>query len=191
MREARIEDKETIIDILSEAFDANQSVNYIIPQDKSRMHRIRRLMSYSYNICKLFGEVFVTEDGKGCALVLFPDQKRFSLKGTLSDVQLALGVIGIKNVYKAMKREAVIKKHQPDSKLYYIWFIGVTPAAQGIGIGSQLLSELIQRATSLKRTICLETSTLKNIPWYEKQGFKIYKEIDFGYSLYCMKYEYH
>lgn len=191
MREARIEDKETIIDILSKAFDANQSVNYIIPQDKNRMHRIRGLMSYSYDICKLFGEVFITRDGKGCALVLFPDQKRFSLKGALLDLQLALGVIGIKNVYKAMKREMVIKKHQPDSKLYYIWFIGVAPVAQGTGIGSQLLSELIQRATGLKRTICLETSTLKNIPWYEKQGFKIYKEIDFGYSLYFMKYEYH
>lgn len=191
MREARIEDKETIIDILSEAFDANQSVNYIIPQDKYRKRRIKALMSYSYHNCKLFGEVFITQDGKGCSLVLFPDQKRFSIKGTLLDVQLAFRAIGLKNVFKAIKREAVIKKHQPDTKLYYIWFIGVAPAAQGSGIGSRLLSELVQRSTDMKRTICLETSTFKNIPWYEKQGFQIYKQIDFGYSLYFMKYEYH
>ena len=191
MREAQLEDKDTIIKILAQTFDTNQSVNYIIPQDKNRMRRIKALMAYSYHVCKLFGEVFITQDGKGCALILFPDQKKFSIRGTLLDIQLAVNVIGLRNLNKAMKREAKIKKCQPDSKLYYLWFIGVDPTAQGTGTGSQLLKELMQRAASLKRTICLETSTMKNIPWYEKQGFKTYKELDFGYSLYCMKYEYH
>jgi ribosomal protein S18 acetylase RimI-like enzyme len=56
-------------------------------------------------------------------------------------------------------------------------------------LGSELMKEIITDATAMNRTICLETSTVKNILWYEKFGFKIYKELDFGYKLYCMKRE--
>ncbi len=86
-----------------------------------------------------------------------------------------------------MSREAAINKIHPEGQIYYLWFIGVDPTAQNKGIGSKLLNGIIQEGLSQKRTICLETSTLKNIPWYEKHGFETYHEMDFGYKLYCMK----
>ena len=146
-------------------------------------------MEYSFDYCRLFGDVFLTEDRNGCALIIKPDEKKTSLKSILLDVKLALEVVGIGNVKKAMAREAAIKKIHPEGKLYYLWFIGVDPSEQNKGIGSKLLGELINKAKVQNRTICLETSTLKNIPWYEKFGFTIYKELDFGYKLYCMKRE--
>lgn len=86
-----------------------------------------------------------------------------------------------------MQRESKIKKVHPDGLLYYLWFIGVKPISQNKGIGSKLMNEIIAEGVNQNRTICLETSTLKNLPWYEKNGFKIYRELDFGYTLYCMK----
>lgn len=187
MLKAQTNDRDTVIDILTAAFDANRSVNFIVRQGPERIQRIRALMSYSFDICQLFGEIFITENGKGCALLLFPERKKFSIKTTLLDIQLAVKVIGVKNLLKVMKREAAIKKCHPKSKLYYLWFIGVHPTKQGNGTGSRLLAELKEHATGMNRTMCLETSTQENIPWYEKQGFTIYHALDLGYKLYFMK----
>jgi len=71
MRQAKYEEKNLIVDILTQSFESNQSVNYIIPQDKKRMKRIRTLMDYSFEVCYLFGEVFISEDKKACALIVY------------------------------------------------------------------------------------------------------------------------
>lgn len=182
-----IEDKDRIVEILSNSFDDNKSVNYIIQQDTNRKQRIRSLMAYSFDLCHSFGDVFLSEDKKGCALILLPDKKKTTLRSIWLDTKLAVSAIGLANIEKAMKREAAINKIHPDGIIYYLWFIGVDPADQGNGVGSKLLESVIQEGLSQKRAICLETSTIKNLPWYEKHGFKTYRELDFGYRLYCMK----
>ena len=107
-----------------------------------------------------------------------------------SIIQLINGRSSIGNIIRAMKRENKIKSVHPFGLLYYLWFIGVSPYEQNKGIGSNLLTDVINEAASQKRIICLETSTVKNIPWYEKHGFTVYQELDFGYKLFCMKREY-
>ncbi len=189
MNKAELTEKDLVVSILVNSFDDNKSVNYIIRQDSKRNERIRKLMEYSYEVCSLFGDVFLTDDKKGCALLIFPDKKRTTLKSILMDAKFAFSCLGISNVNKAMKREAKIKQVHPNGLLYYLWFIGVDSNNQNIGIGSQLLQDVISEGQKQNRTICLETSTLKNVPWYEKFGFSIYHEFDFGYKLYCLKRE--
>jgi predicted N-acetyltransferase YhbS len=69
----------------------------------------------------------------------------------------------------------------------YLWFIGVYLAEQNKGIGSLLLQEIIQHSIQNNRPIYLETSTIKNLPWYSKFGFKVYSEQDLSYRLYFLK----
>lgn len=189
MIKANYRDRDIVVDILSKSFDDNKSVNYIVKQDSKRPHRLRSLMEYSFDICHSSGDVFLSEDRKGCALTLLPDKKKTNLKSILWDVKLIANCIGITNVGKAMGREAKIKKLQLKDKMYYLWFIGVEPSEQHKGIGGRLMDGIIKKAELLNRPICLETSTTKNIPWYEKFGFKIYNELDLGYRLYFMKRE--
>ncbi|MCK5279992.1 MAG: GNAT family N-acetyltransferase, partial [Cyclobacteriaceae bacterium] len=54
------------------------------------------------------------------------------------------------------------------------------------GIGSALIEEVFQKYNKGTRPFYLETSVVKNISWYEKYGFKIYKELDLRYKLYIM-----
>lgn len=187
MIRAGIDDKNRIVEILSNTFDDNKSVNYIIQQDAKRKERIRKLMAYSFDVCYLSGNVFLSDDKKACALILLPDKKKTSLRSVLLGIKLATSVIGLRNVKKATTREASINAIHPEGPLYYLWFIGVDCSEQGKGIGSKLLNAVIEKGLAQKRTVCLETSTIKNLPWYEKHGFTIYRELDFGYRLYCMK----
>lgn len=187
MIKAKYSDKNLIVDILTKSFNTNQSVNYIVRQDAKRVQRVRALMDYSFEVCYLFGDVFLSDDKKACALITYPDKKRTNLKSILLDVKLIFFAVGLKNIKKTLARETLINKVQPKELKYYLWFIGVDPEYQNEGIGSVLLDEIIEDSEHKKRPIYLETSTLKNLPWYKKFGFQIYHELDLSYKLFFLK----
>jgi hypothetical protein len=187
MIKANYSDKSLVLDILTKSFETNKSVNYIVKQDKNRVQRVRALMDYSFETCYLFGEVFLSNNKKACALILYPDKKKTNLQSTLLDIKLILSCVGLTNVKKALTRESKIKKIQPKEPMYYIWFIGVDPNYQNAGIGTELLNEVIDDSNNKKRPIYLETSTIKNLPWYKKFGFDVYNELDLSYKLFFLK----
>lgn len=187
MREAVREERHLVVDILSKSFDTNRSVNYIIPQNGSRQTKVRRLMEYSFDYCRLFGKVVLSGDAKACALIVMPEKERTTIKSILLSLKLIAKTIGVRNLTKAIKREAAIKKLHAGSNREYLWFIGVAPEYQGKGIGTDLLHAIIADAESRHAPIYLETSVERNLPFYEKFGFSTYAELDFGYKLFCLK----
>jgi GNAT superfamily N-acetyltransferase len=187
MRKANNEDKKLIVDILTNSFESNQSVNFIVRQDAERVKRISALMDYSFELCFHFGDVWLSDNREACALILYPHLKKLSIRAVWLDIKLIFQAIGISGVLKALKRETQIKDVQPNIPKSYLWFIGVNPLAQHSGFGSQLLHEIIDRANFLKLPLYLETSNVANIPWYQSYGFEIYDELDLGYTLYFLK----
>ena len=187
MIKATSSDRNEIVTLLAKSFDTNQSVNYIIQQDAKRPARLRALMKYSFDMCYLFGDIFLSNDRTACALVLYPDKKKTTARSILLDVRLIIDCIGLRNIKKALARENAIKKLQAKEAMYYLWFIGVAPEQQGKGAGSNLLDDIIQDSKQQGRPIYLETSTLKNLPWYKKAGFEIYQELDLSYKLFFLR----
>ena len=189
MIKADYKDRKLVVDILSRSFDDNKSVNYVIKQDGKRKERVRKLMEYSFDVCHLFGEVFLSDDKNGCALILLPDKKKTSFKSILLDVKLIFKSLGLANIKKTLDRESKIKRLHSDGLMYHLWYIGVEPGHQNKGIGSDLLRDVLNESDKTNRPVYLETSTTKNIIWYEKFGFRIYNELDLGYKLFLLKRE--
>jgi ribosomal protein S18 acetylase RimI-like enzyme len=144
-------------------------------------------MGYSFDYCKEFGEVYMSDDGRAFALVLFPEKKKASLKSMMWDAKLASNVIGFSRVMQVLNRETLIKKNHPRQPITYLWFIGVDPRLQGKGVGSTLLKTVIEMSERKERPIYLETSVDKNLPWYKSFGFEIYKTIDLSYDLFLLR----
>lgn len=144
-------------------------------------------MEYSFDICLKFGEVWLSEDHDTCALVLYPHLKKASFSTVLADLKLIFKSIGICGIGKALKREGQIKRLQPNEDMAYLWFIGVEPLVQHKGKGTSLLKDVIKKATADNLPVYLETSTLINLPWYQRLGFEIYTQLDLGYMLFFLK----
>ncbi|MCR8560434.1 GNAT family N-acetyltransferase [Mucilaginibacter sp. BJC16-A38] len=189
MIKAEKNDRPLVVDLLARSFEGNQSVNYIVRQDGRRVERIRSLMEYSFDVCYLFGEVWLSENKKACALILFPQRKRTSLRSVWLDVKLIYRAIGLSRIRQALKREGNVKKLQPKVAMTYLWFIGVDTDYQHAGTGSLLLKEIITASDRKALPVYLETSTLQNLPWYRRFGFEVYNQLELGYTLFFLKHE--
>jgi ribosomal protein S18 acetylase RimI-like enzyme len=73
-------------------------------------------------------------------------------------------------------REDMDKHHPMDRPHAYLWFLGVSPAAQGRGIGSALLRSANARLDAAGMAAYLETGTTRNVALYERHGFKVISE---------------
>lgn len=187
MRKFIEQDRKKIINILVESFKGNKSVDFVVGNTTKGMEV---LMEYSLENCLENGEVFVSDSGKSCVLIKYSDKKSKPLSLWFWDIKLALRGIGIPRISKVLKRESSIEELQPNDPFLYVWFIGVEPASQGIGEGSQLMKSIIKMAKEKNLPVCLETSTERNFKWYENLGFSVYASSNqFGFPFYFYRKE--
>jgi len=137
-----LDKKEVVVNILTESFASNLSVNYIAGASNGKSKR-KALMEYSFEICYLFGDIYLSDDELACALILYPDKKKTTIRTICLDIFLMFKCIGFLNIGKAISREKSIKSIQPKSRMAYLWFLGVNPSFQHSGIGSKLLKEVL------------------------------------------------
>ncbi len=186
MIQAKKEDKETVVRIMTEAFDTNKSINIIIKQDAKRVWRIKKIFEYFFDTWFPYGLIYLSEDKKACALVAFPHLKKTTLGTIWLDIKL-LWLIGIPSATKGFGREDKIRTRHPKTPFYYLLFIGVLPEHQHNGIGTKLLTEMIADSERRAFPIYLETYLPSNVSLYKKLGFSTFDELDFGFPVYCMK----
>ncbi|PWG80814.1 GNAT family N-acetyltransferase [Pararcticibacter amylolyticus] len=186
IRKAYPADKTAVSEILSRAFADNLSVLYIAGNGEDSKQKIKWLMDYAFEVCYRYGEVLVTEDFKGCALILYPELKKTDFTSLTLDLSLIWNCVGIMGIGKVLSREGKIKAMQLPGKSAYLWFIGVDPAFQRNGLGTLLMDKVVEISEAAGRFVMLETSTERNLPWYIRSGFSVYGTIDLGYLLYFL-----
>ena len=67
----------------------------------------------------------------------------------------------------------MLEKHHPKAPHYYLFAVGVTPEAQGKGLGGAILREGLKRADEAGAMAYLENSNPKNTLLYERLGFRV------------------
>lgn len=183
--------KEKVIEILSECFETNKSVNWIVKQDSKKKERIRHLMDYSFEACIECGQIYLTENLTGAIICSNADDKLPILEEAYLTLQLVLKVTGIEGIGKALRREKYINQYHPqDEEFLYIWFIGLKKTEQGKGAGSAMLQEVIDKSNKEQIPVYLETSSEANLAFYKKHGFQVYHippEDMFGFKLYFLR----
>jgi ribosomal protein S18 acetylase RimI-like enzyme len=186
-------DKKAIVNLLWSTFielKFPNSINFVVKQDQKRSIRLRYLMEYQVDVSLKFGEIWLSDNKKGCILLLFPEKKRLSFSLLLLEIKLAFFCIGIGNVIKVLKRESKLKKKHPKVPFIHFWLMGVMPELQGKRIGQKLLLEVLEKYNNSDKPFYLETTTKSNLKFYTKNGFTIFDNTNsLDYPLYFLKYE--
>ncbi len=172
---AKKSDCNKVVNIITESFDSNPSVNWVVKNDKKRKLRIRELAKYSFKTALIRKGVFLSADGNGLALCYKYNHKGNFIKDYWNQLVLVISAIGLSRVKTVLKRETYIKKQRPkNGEFLYFWFLGANNKAKGNGAAADLKNYIFDISKSENLAIYLETSVLKNTRVYKRYGFETY-----------------
>ena len=75
-----------------------------------------------------------------------------------------------------------MESHHPREPHWYLPLIGIDPKHQGKGLGGALLDHALKICDRDGALAYLESSNPRNVPLYQRHGFEILGQIQFGSS---------
>lgn len=122
------------------------------------------------------GTARLVADGMGAALWLPPP---------LHPDEEALGAVLQQDIPEDVRDDAnalfaQMDSYHPSEPYWYLPLIGIDPTSRGKGYGSLLLEEALVRCDQDRVQVYLDSTNPRNVPLYEKYGFKILGTIQAG-----------
>jgi ribosomal protein S18 acetylase RimI-like enzyme len=172
-------DLDEIVQTLSDAFAVDPHLDWFVRADAKRdaaRHAFFRMLIGQEGLPK--GRVDRPAGG-GAAAVWMPFEwlGPMTLMAELQGLPAMLRASGLARFGRLLAIRADLDKHHPmDRRHAYLWFLGVSPAAQGRGVGSALLRAANARNDAAGLPAYLETGTTRNVALYQRHGFKVISE---------------
>jgi ribosomal protein S18 acetylase RimI-like enzyme len=166
-------------DDLSAAFESDPILGWFMREDDQRNAARQRFFRVLMRESALAdGEIERPSTGGGAA-VWIPSEKSGAqpLLRELRALPMLLNATGLARFSRlTLLRDAMDRHHPTDRPHDYLWFLGVHPSAQGAGVGSRLLKARTERLDRIGRAAWLETATPRNVPLYQRFGFRTLAE---------------
>jgi GNAT superfamily N-acetyltransferase len=178
VRRATMAEMPTLIDVMARAFDDDPIANFFAAQDAKRHDRIRNMMAVGLRRLSMpHGETYTTEDLLGAAQWTPPGKWKL---GTLQQLLLIPPMVRtttLRRIPRVMGGLAAIEKKHPHKRHFYLLALGVEPEYQGRGVGTALMRPILERCDREGIPAYLESSKERNVPLYERNGFKVTEEL--------------
>ena len=147
----------TVAEVLARAFFDDPSTIYVEPDDSRGAQVLPVFYEVGTRYAYLVGEAYTTaEHIEGAALWIAPDSGGFTSKRMAAaggdKSSAALGPEAFGRFMKLMTHLGGLRAAAMPSPHWYLMILGVEPSRQGMGIGSQLIQPVLNRADAL--SIC-------------------------------------
>ncbi|MFH2109979.1 MAG: GNAT family N-acetyltransferase [Candidatus Bathyarchaeota archaeon] len=184
-------DVPVLAETLSQAFDEDPVISWVIRDDGKRPVALRRLFTYILRESIPHGEVTTTQKLDACAVWLPPGvwtEPPAPLE-SLRMLPETLRWTGLGRLQRYRDMDAAEFAKRPRESHFYLAILGVKPCSRGHGLGSALLNHTLSRLDDVRLPAYLENSNEANALLYEHHGFR---EVDMirlrggGPSMWCM-----
>lgn len=177
-RKATVDDVDRLKVALAEAFVDDPIFSWLMPNEESRLTRLRRFFEIELRRLVLpRGHAWTSSDLTGTALSLPP-----GAWSTPPRVALSQGACFGMRLHRPAGLLALVEWRHLRKPHYYFPYIGVTPEAQGQGLGSRLMRPTLERCDEHGLPAYLEASSECNAVLYERLGFRLESELRFAGS---------
>ncbi|MBN1375998.1 MAG: GNAT family N-acetyltransferase [Dehalococcoidia bacterium] len=164
-------------ELLSRAFYKDPLLLYLFPDEQERFKSGSRFFLPNLQHAAADGQMFTTRSFRGIAAWRFmgfvPDSTKSSDYDPRSQLPKTMGKDPFGRLMNVVNCIAPMHKNLMKEKHYYLLFLGIDTDWQGKGIGSQLISPILQRADKEGITCYLETNTEIDVKFYAKHGFQV------------------
>lgn len=172
-------DLQEVVDVLARAFDDDPLANWVVVQDGKRKERLRRYFDVPIrHVAARRGEIYTTGDVLGAAVWMPPGVSGAGFFDELRMLPRMLRCTGVRRLPAILLGLLAVEKKRPRIPYWYLMALGVEPAFQGRSIGTQLMAPVLARCDSEGVPAYLESSKERNIPLYERNGFRVTDEVE-------------
>ncbi len=183
VRPATKADQATVTDTLADAFSHDPMFQWVagVDADVSIEPKLQRFFGAMVKLV-LAGDdhlAFTTDDGTGAAVWFAPNQWKMSGADTLRVLPAMLRAFASRTPRMIGAFNAVEKQH-PTAEHYFLEAIGTRETVQGKGVGSALITSMLERCDAEGMPAYLESSNVRNVPFYARHGFEVTGEIEVG-----------
>lgn len=193
VRSATKADIRDVADVLAQAFYDDPVMQWMLPDDARRLTALRRLYIRDLRFHHLSaGEVDMAygDDGLlgGVAAWNRPGHWHPSTWQSLRSLPAVLWALGGR-IRVGAQIDGMLTEAHPRERHWYLESIGTDPQVRGGGFGKALLGKGLARCDEAGLPAYLESSKEANIPYYERFGFVVQRELaipDGGPTLYAM-----
>jgi ribosomal protein S18 acetylase RimI-like enzyme len=181
IRKATPDDVDVLVDVLVRAFEDDPPMRYVLRGGAHREKSFRAFFRHALTRLTLpHEEVYTDEARTGVALWAPPGKWKQRWHEHLRDFFTWGQTIGWSRLPEVLEATKGVVAAHPSEPHYYLLAIGVDPSVQGRGLGRALMAPVLERCDREKVPAYLEASKLSNVPWYERAGFVLQKELSFG-----------
>ncbi|MET0567325.1 MAG: GNAT family N-acetyltransferase [Acidimicrobiia bacterium] len=179
MQKLRSDGVDQAAELLSRSFETTPDYSHLFPDPYTRRDALRGFMRAPVRDSQAEDNCWVATDGTamlGVAAWQAPGRYPWSLGRNLRALPMLLSVLRYApgSFRDLLKFGSTIDAHFPTEKRpWYLQVIGVSPEAQGLGVGTRLLEPVIGMADGDRVSCYLETSNEKAVPFYLRAGFEI------------------
>jgi ribosomal protein S18 acetylase RimI-like enzyme len=178
VRKARMAEVPTLIDVMARAFDDDPIANFFAAQDEKRQDRIRNMMAVGLRKLTMpYNETYTTEDLLGAAQWTPPGKWKLGMLQQIFLIPSMVRTTSVRRLPKVMGGLAAIEKKHPHEPHFYLLALGVEPEYQGRGVGTSLMRPVLERCDRERIPAYLESSKERNVPLYERNGFRVTEEM--------------
>ena len=174
---ARVSDQAALIETLAQAFQTDPALSWILPDADHRARALRSLFRTLVPADMRAGVVLRASADEAAALWRAPGQAH---SGTLEFLRTVVPLIATFGAAlpRGLKVQAGIDAHRPQTRFWYLHYVGVRPEHQGKGHGGRIIRAQTAIADAEALPCWLETATAENVPLYERLGFVTQVEWD-------------
>ncbi len=177
-REAVVEDVGHLTTALAQAFDEDPVFGWLMPDEQTRQARLRRFFEIELRRLVLpRGRAWTSVELAGAALSLPPGARKAPPRVAVQQGRC----FGI-HLPKAAGLSSLMERRHIREPHYYFPYIGVSPGAQGQGLGSRLMRPTLERCDEEGVPAYLEATNDRNTALYERLGFRLDSELRFAGS---------
>lgn len=149
---------------------------YFFPDEKSRIKKLEHF--YKFKLKTMLLSTYKTSERlEGFCIWEKPNEHRSAI--TLNDVIEGFSLVfdvGIFSLFRMIRYQlwsTKQKKGVVSDPYWYLDSIVVSPDYQGQGFASKMIKPFLSEASANGDKVYLETQNIKNVPVYEKLGFKL------------------
>jgi GNAT superfamily N-acetyltransferase len=177
-RHALAEDLSQLAVALAAAFDDDPPMRFLFPDDVRRRVALVPFFGVALGAGLRRGHTYTTSGREGATIWSPPDVTNLNRAegGALAAiVEEHAGAAGLGRL--GAFAEATDAHHPVSPSHFYLFIAGVAPEHQGQGLGGEALAPVLATCDRDGLPAYLESSNLRNVPFYERHGFEVVAEI--------------